>query len=146
MAPMPQMGGQMGAQMGMMQAPGAGVMVSPGGNGPKGIVRKPVNVVLLCMFTFGIYPLIWYFQTYNEVATFLNRPTPPWWKPMLLSMVTCNLYGLYLMLTCLGEVIAEVQQRANVQQPQNLGWMYVIPVYGIFLVQRELNTAWEAPG
>jgi hypothetical protein len=131
-------------QAGMIPgAMGGGIQV----RGAKGQVRAPVTVVLLSMFTFGIYPLIWYFNTYNEVAGFLNDPAaPPWWKPMLFSMLTCNAYGLYLVLTRLGGVIQQVQQRAGVQNAQNLGWMYIIPVYGTFLVQSELNKAWQTPG
>ena len=147
MQPPPGYGGyaQPQQQMGMMAAGGA-PMMTPGGSGPKGVARNPLHVMLLCMFTFGVYPLVWYMKTYNEVQGFLNRGGPPWWKVLLISMVTCQFYGLYLVFTRLGGIIAEVQQRAGVQNPQNLGFMYLIPAYGPFLVQTELNKAWQTPG
>jgi hypothetical protein len=127
----------------MIQAPVGGAMMIPGG---KGLARNPIHVVLLSMFTFGVYPLLWYFKTYNEVQGYLGGGGAPWWKPMLISMVTCNLYGLYLVVTQLGGIIAQVQQKAGLADARNLGWIYILPVYGTYLVQTELNKAWQAPG
>jgi hypothetical protein len=139
-------GGYGQPQQGMVAAPFGGAMVTGGVPGGKGPVRNPLHVVLLSMFTFGVYPLIWYFKTYNEVQGYLAKGGPPWWKPMLISMVTCNIMGLVWLITKVGGIIAEVQQKAGLPDARNLGWIYVIPVYGTYLAQVELNKAWSSPG
>ncbi len=80
------------------------------------------------------------------MSGFLKRDEPNWLKVLGLSMVTCNIYGLYWFAVKLGAIIAEIQQRAGVQNPQNLGWMYLIPYYNVILITNELNKAWQTPG
>jgi hypothetical protein len=80
------------------------------------------------------------------MSAFLKRPEPSWLKIIGLSMVTCGIYGLYYFAVPFGALVAEIQQRAGVAQPQNLGWMYLIPYYNIILTTDELNKAWQVPG
>jgi hypothetical protein len=142
--------------MGQPGAPGAGGMtpvgagggmMTPGGpNGPKGQVRNGVQVLVISLVTCGCYSMLWFIWTCSEMSQFLKRDEPSWLKIFLLSTVTCNVYGLYWFATRFGALIAEVQQRAGVPNPQNLGWMYLIPYYNIVLAQTELNKAWQTPG
>jgi hypothetical protein len=136
----------MPGQVGMIPAGGAAVVPWDGTNGPKGLVRDGKKVLILSLVTFGVYSLIWFIATCNEMKAFLKREDPNWLKVIGLSVVTCNVYGLYWFATKFGALVAEIQQRANVQQPQNLGWMYVIPYYNILLAVGELNKAWQTPG
>jgi hypothetical protein len=117
-----------------------------GTNGPKGKVRKGTQVLLFSIISFGIYQLIWFISICNEMSAFLKRPEPSWLKIIGLSMVTCGIYGLYYFAVPFGALVAEIQQRAGVAQPQNLGWMYLIPYYNIILTTDELNKAWQVPG
>jgi hypothetical protein len=128
--------------------PGAGGMVPAGDgtNGPKGQVRKGTQVVLYSVLSCGLYAAYWMFLTFQEMSAFLKRDEPNFLKVMGLSIVTCNVYGLYWFATRFGALVAEIQQRAGVPNPQNLGWMYIIPYYNLMLATDELNKAWQTPG
>ena len=141
--------GGMPGQAGMMApgGPGGGMMGGGDGtNGPKGTVRKGTQVLLYTVLSCGIYQIIWLIQTCNEMKAFLKRDEPSWVKLWLLSTVTCGFYAMYWYAVRLGALIAECQQRAGVQNPQNLGWMYIIPYYNLILATDELNKAWQTPG
>jgi len=118
----------------------------PGAHGPKGQVRSGVMCLVYGLISCGFYQLYWFITTCNEMKAFLQREDPNWLKIIGLSMVTCNLYGLYWMITQCGALVQEVQQKAGVPNPQNLGWMYIIPYYNVLLLTEELNKAWQAPG
>lgn len=115
-----------------------------GGNGPKGAVREPLTVLLLHFLPF--YGLIYMFSMAGEVNGFLRREALKPFMLILLSMVTCGLYAMYWQIAVVGKVIQEVQQRAGVPNAQDHGFMYIIPVYNIYLMQDELNKAWRQPG
>jgi hypothetical protein len=138
------------AAVGMIPAGAPGAMMmgggGAGGNGPKGVVRNGTQVLLFSLLSCGIYQVIWFISICNEMAGFLKRDEPSWLKVMGLSLVTCNIYGLYWFATRFGALVAEIQQRAGVQNPQNLGWMYLIPYYNLILITDELNKAWQTPG
>jgi len=134
----------------MVPAAGAGQpQAQPGQHGAKGQVLDPtkelVKTLLIGMVTCGIYNMIWFIKKCSEMSGFLQRDEPSWPKLFLLSFVTCGLYGIYWELVRLGPLIQEMQYRAGVPNPQNLGWMYLIPYYNVILLQQELNRAWMGP-
>jgi hypothetical protein len=131
------------AQGGPMMAPLPAPV--PGVHGAKGIVRSGVQCLVLSIVTFGIYQLIWFIKTCDEMKTFLQRDEPSWLKIIGLSIVTCNIYGLYWMIAKCGALVHECQLRAGVQSPQNHGWLYIIPYYNVVLMTEELNKAWQGP-
>ena len=118
----------------------------PGHHGPKGTVKQGIMVLVYGILSCGIYQMIWFVQTCNEMSAFLQRDEPSWAKIIGLSVVTCGIYGLYWQIVACGPLIQEIQQRAGVQNPQNHGFMYLIPYYNVILMQEELNKAWQAPG
>jgi hypothetical protein len=117
----------------------------PGIHGAKGTVRSGVKCLVLSLVTFGVYGLIWFISTCNEMKTFLQRDEPSWLKILGLSVVTCNVYGLYWMLVKCGALVQECQIRAGVSNPANLGWLYLVPYYNVLLLTEELNKAWQGP-
>jgi hypothetical protein len=139
-------------QPGMAAAPAMGAPAPSnmvpwdGTNGPKGQIRKGTQVLLYSVLTCGIYQMIWFVSICKEMSAFLKRDEPNWLKVIGLSLVTCNVYGLYWFAVKLGALIGEIQQRAGVPNPQNLGFMYVIPYYNLILITDELNKAWQQPG
>jgi hypothetical protein len=118
---------------------------APGVHGPKGKIRSGVTSLLLAIVTCGIYQLIWFISTCNEMATFLQRDEPSWIKVMALSIVTCGVYGLYWQIAKCGALVQECQLRAGVANPQNHGWLYLVPYYNVILMTEELNKAWQGP-
>jgi hypothetical protein len=148
-------GGDAWANYGAQPQQGAGAAMAPyggggameqaaGGGGGKGAVRAPMTVLLMQLIPF--YNLIYLFAVCGEINGFLRRPALNAMMLILLSMVTCGLYAIFWQVTVIGKVIQEVQHRAGVQNAQNLGFMYVIPLYGPYLIQEELNKAWQQPG
>jgi hypothetical protein len=117
----------------------------PGVHGAKGTVRSGVMCMVLSFLTFGIYQIIWFISTCNQMKTFLQRDEPSWLKIVGLSFVTCNIYYLYWAITRCGALVHECQLRAGLQSPQNHGWLYVVPYYNVFLLTEELNKAWRGP-
>jgi hypothetical protein len=142
-----------GAQAGAMQPMGAfggGPLAlaggaPPGAHGPKGQVRNGMMVLLFGIISCGIYQLLWFIWSCNEIAAFLQRDEPSWLKVVGLSIVTCGIYGLIWQITRVGALIQECQQRAGVPNAQNHGWMYIIPYYNVILMTEELNKAWQGP-
>jgi hypothetical protein len=133
----------MSAQGGPLMAPMPPPV--PGVHGPKGTVRNGVKCLLLGIVTFGVYQIIWFISTCNEMKAFLQRDEPSWLKIVGLSIVTCNIYGLYWQITKCGALVHECQLRAGVQSPQNHGWLYLVPYYNVVLMTDELNKAWQGP-
>jgi len=140
--PMPGQGAMVpaGADGAMMPATGDGT------NGPKGQLRDGKKLVIFSLVTCGFFALLWFIWTCSEISAFLKRDEPNWIKVWLLSTVTCGFYGAYWFAVKFGALVAEVQQRAGVSNPQNHGWMYIIPYYNIILATAELNKAWQTPG
>lgn len=50
--------------------------------------RSPIVVLILCCITFGIYPLVWMWNTGNEMNAKYNTGLPPMWQ------VIIPLYGI----------------------------------------------------
>jgi hypothetical protein len=138
------------AMVPVVAAQGGPIMVPlpppvPGVHGAKGTVRSGVKCLLLGIVTCGIYQLIWFISTCNEMSTYLQRDEPSWIKIMALSIVTCGVYGLYWQIAKCGALVQECQIRAGVPNPQNQGWIYLVPYYNVVLMTEELNKAWQGP-
>jgi hypothetical protein len=139
----PMQGGMMQYGGGMMQAQGA--PIQPGAHGGKGVVRNPMMVLLWSFISCGFYQLWWFIVTCNEMSAYLQREEPSWWKVILLSSVTCGIYGLYWQVTRCGAIVQEMQQRAGLPNPENKGFLYLVPYYNVMLLQEELNKVWQSP-
>ena len=121
------------------------VPAAPGVHGPKGTVRSGVMCLVLGLVTLGIYQIIWFIKCCNEISAYVQRPEPSWLKVVGLSIVTFGVYGLIWELTRCGALIQECQLRAGVPNPQNKGWLYILPYYNVVLMTNELNKAWQGP-
>jgi uncharacterized membrane protein len=60
--------------------------------------RSPILVLVLGIFTFGIYLIVWYFQIYGELkrATGETPTGNDYFLDLLLSFVTCGVWGIYV--------------------------------------------------
>ena len=119
--------------------------MAPGQNGPKGTVRNGTMCLVWTFVSCGAYYTYWLIMTCIEMSRFLGRDEPSWWKILLFSSLTCGGYMLYWQFARCGALVQEVQQRAGIQNPQNHGFMYIVPYYNMILMQEELNKAWQAP-
>jgi hypothetical protein len=138
------------AAMQLVPPQGGPVMVpqvppAPGVHGAKGVVRSGVMCLVWSLVTCGIYQMIWFIKTSNEMSTYLQRDEPSWVKIFALSIVTCGFYGLYWQITRCGALVQECQLRAGIVNPPNQGILYVVPYYNVVLMTEELNKAWQGP-
>lgn len=132
---------------------GAGGMAPPGHMipaGTKGQIRNPVTVTLIAFFTCGFYSMYWfYFQVLPELKQYLGKSDQELnpMKDLILGMVTCGIwYILTIMKT--GKLIQEAQMRSGRPNPEDKSTLFLIvafvfPIALPFLVQTELNKAWD---
>lgn len=136
------------SQGGAMQPYPGGPMMQqqgmPGAHGPKAQPKNPLTAALMVAFI-PFYGIIWLLGLCGEISAYLQRDEPKAGMVILLSMVTCGLYALYWMIMKLGPMVQEMQQRAGVQNPENRGIMYWIPIYGVMCLQEDLNRVWQSP-
>lgn len=68
-------------------------------------------------------------------------------RDIILSMVTCGLYGLYISWT-MSEAIVEVEKSKGVAPKFEPVLLFITALFGLFpvLAQLSLNNAWEAGG
>ena len=110
----------------------------------KGEVRNPIQVLVLSMFTCGIYGLIWLFSVGPEVNAALGEERFNMGKELGLSFVTCGLWA-YWFLWRFSEAVVEVQQKAGVQPAMDAPILFATNLFGLgpFFIQTGLNNAWE---
>ncbi len=101
-------------------------------------------VLVLSMFTCGIYGLIWMFQAVGEINAALGEERFNLVKEIGLSIVTCGIWGYYF-LWRLSEAVVDVQVAANVEPVMDAFILFVTGLFGIapFFIQQSLNNAWE---
>jgi uncharacterized protein DUF4234 len=99
--------------------------------------RSVVAVVLLSLFTFGIYPIIWLVKTKGEMVT-QGADIPTAW---LLIVPIANIYWTWKWAGGVDHVT-----RSKMSQPITFIMVYVLSIIGIAIVQDSLNKAAAAPG
>lgn len=110
----------------------------------RGEVRNPVTTLLLVMFTCGIYAIIWMFAVVGDINKGLGREEFNFVKEILLSIVTCGLWGIWFQWR-LCHAVAEVQQAWGVEPEMDGPILFVLNFVGIgpLFIQKSLNNAWE---
>jgi hypothetical protein len=116
----------------------------PGAHGPAGQVRNGTMMLVYSFVSCGLFQMYWFWQVCDEMKAYLQRDEPSFWKVFLLSSATCGIYGLYWQITRCGALVQEMQARAGLANPQNHGFMYIVPYYNVILLQEELNKVWQA--
>lgn len=92
--------------------------------------RNPIVVLALFCITFGIYPLIWFFQTSNEMTNMGAELPTPW----LMFVPIVNLYFLWKWAEGVEKVTNGEQQAI-----MTLVVLFVFSPVGAFLVQQKFN-------
>jgi hypothetical protein len=104
--------------------------------GPKGEVRSVFMMMIFWVLSLGIYGMWWSFKVSSEVNAFLGENRLSAIKVMLLTAVTCGLYGLYFQFVEAKNVLREVQKKAGQREK--------VPfVVGPMQFQGTLNKVWE---
>jgi len=111
-------------------------------------VKNPVLVLILSLVTCGIYPMIFVYQTSEELKKLTGDQNINPVLELILSLVTCGIYFIYWCYKY-SKMIFDVQHKNNVSAPNDVSLIAIIlTVLGLscvslMLMQTELNKVWE---
>ncbi|GAA1966194.1 hypothetical protein GCM10009817_02500 [Terrabacter lapilli] len=122
---------------------------APVPSGPVGKVRSTGSCILLSIVTLGIYPLVWYYQTHEEMKRHTGEGLGGG-----LALVIALFFGIVLSFLTPGEV-ARLYERRGQQAPVSavtglwtlLGAIIVIgPIVWFVKTNGALNAYWRSVG
>lgn len=117
-------------------------------NATLGEERGVLAVILLTVFTCGIYGLVVVYRMGEELNAHRGRQEFNPAADLLLSLVTCGLWGVYVMYRysrALQDItIEESLPVVDVTVPCLLLSIFSLHVVAIAILQNELNRHWEA--
>ncbi len=128
------------------QQPGPFAQVA---NGPVGKVRSTGSCILLSIVTLGIYPMVWYYQTHEEMKRHTGEGLGGG-----LALVIAIFFGIVLSFLTPGEV-GRLYERRGQQAPVSavtglwtlLGAIIVIgPIVWFVKTNGALNAYWRSVG
>ncbi len=111
--------------------------------------RNPVVVLLLSIFTCGIYSYVIIYKISKEVRDFRGDTTIDPGIEVLLSIVTCGLYTIYWYYKY-GKLVYEMEVRMGIWGCTDMSLiLLLLPIFGfsivsMILLQSELNRVWDA--
>ena len=113
-------------------------------NGPSGLTRSPISVLLLSIITFGIYGIVWYYKINVELKNFNSsiqvNPT---------NMILLCIFVPYFMIFSIystGQRIQQAQAAAGLPTATSpgIGALLAFVVSGhTFYYQDALNSLWQ---
>ncbi|MBQ7299948.1 MAG: DUF4234 domain-containing protein [Clostridia bacterium] len=110
--------------------------------------RHPVAVLLLCMFTCGIYAMYLVYRISDEVRTFRGDQEINPLLELLLCLITCGLYEIYWFYKY-GRLVFDMQKRVGIESASDMSViLLLLPIFGFgivsfLLLQTELNRVWD---
>ena len=110
----------------------------------RGEVRDPVMVLILSIFTCGIYNLIWLFKTGEEINQASGFEQFNMVKELLLSFFTCGLWGIWFQWR-FAEAVVNLQKNWGVKPQMEAPILFFMAFVSLmpFFVQQGLNDAWQ---
>lgn len=110
----------------------------------RGEVRDPIMVLVLCLFTCGIYNIIWLFKTGEEINQASGVQQFNMVKEILLTIVTCGLWGLWFQWR-FAEAVVKLQRDWGVKPAMDAPILFLMAFISLmpFFVQQGLNDTWQ---
>jgi hypothetical protein len=114
---------------------------------PIGKVRNPIVVIILFLFTFGIYPIIYYYKVFDELYEYRGQGLTGIKALIIIVFPVIQILSIifpWLLPAYVGKLFEEDDQ----EKPINglYGFLVIIPFGGlvlIYLIQAKLNQFWE---
>ncbi|MBN2853283.1 MAG: DUF4234 domain-containing protein [Clostridia bacterium] len=92
-------------------------------------------VIVLSIFTFGIYYLYWIYSFSNDIKVALDDTTINPTLELLLTIITCGIYGYYWMYKY-GKLIATAQDKYNLTIEDNAILYLILAIFGFSIVNQ----------
>ncbi|HEY3411632.1 MAG TPA: DUF4234 domain-containing protein [Armatimonadota bacterium] len=118
----------------------------------QGRVRSIPTIILLSLFTCGIYPLIWYYEVSTELQDALGKGDTTPGMEVLLMVFTCGLYTIFWWYKY-GRLVSELQASRGLPVHDNATMLCVLSglspyvawgdLIGMCIMQSDLNSIWE---
>ncbi len=115
----------------------------------KGKVRSPIAVILLTIFTCGIYGIYWFFAVTGEVNGALGEKKISAGLYFFLSIITCGI-AYFVWMYKMDAAVFEIRSRAGLPAKNNFVlWLILTLLVGVgsyvmyYQVQDQLNEVWE---
>lgn len=110
----------------------------------RGEVRDPIMVLILSLVTCGIYNIIWIFKTGEEINQASGFEQFNMVKELLLTFVTCGLWGLWFQWR-FAEAVVNVQRNWGVKPQMEAPILFLMAFVSLmpFFVQQGLNDVWQ---
>jgi hypothetical protein len=122
---------------------GPGGYPSPGplapGGGPVNLAaltqREPLTVLLLSLFTCGIYGLVWRYQTTEELRQATGDPSINPALDVALTLLLCGVWGVYCDYRNAKKAF-ELSQAAGLQRSDQSTIVLVLDIFGVFVASK----------
>lgn len=92
-------------------------------------------VIVLSLFTFGIYYLYWIYAFSNDIKTALDDSEINPTLELLLTIITCGIYGYYWMYKY-GKLIAKTQDKFNMTIEDNAILYLILSIFGFSIINQ----------
>jgi hypothetical protein len=104
--------------------------------------------VVFTLITCGIYGLVWVARQFKVVNAFLGKDKYNFWTWLLLCIVTCGIYGFYILYIYSLDVEAIRVERGKAANPNFAVINLILAVLGLHIVtqaiiQNEINHWFE---
>lgn len=119
----------------------------------NGRTRSIPAIILLSIFTCGLYPLIWYYEVSGELQSATGRSDIAPGVEVLLMILTCGLYTIYWWFKY-GRMAAELHSMRGLPVRDNAVFLCLLSalapyiawndIIGMCILQSDLNAVWEA--
>ena len=113
---------------------------------PTGQIRGTGKVMILWIVTLGIYGLIWYYKTHNELKAHTGEGLGGG-----IALLLALFVGIVMPFVT-GSEVGKLYQRDGQEPPVTgkTGFWILLPIIGLFIwiskVQSALNRYWESKG
>ena len=130
----------------MADAPAGGAAPAPKIPGSERVVN-PTTVLLLGLFTCGIYPIYWMWLRVKEMNEYLGKQQV---NPMLVFpgciCFLAVLYGAWLYVNGIPEMQKKAGVEAKDEKVLHMVLLVLVMPVGMYMIQQKLNEIWAKAG
>ena len=114
----------------------------------KGVIRKPIIVILLTMVTCGVYYYYWFYTTTKEIKEFTGDENLDPIKTILFMIITCGIYSFFWYKKMAAIVLKDMSEKVGIEPEEGkIGTIFILSILfqiiAFYMLQTKLNEIWE---